>query len=99
MKENRIRRGLGRPGCFEPLPPPSQSATSAPNAPVAQLDRALPSEGKGHTFESCRVRHSRTMSPVPVACVLWQCGFVETDVADEVARVNSARATLDDQAT
>ena len=26
------------------------------NAPVAQLDRALPSEGKGHTFESCRVR-------------------------------------------
>jgi hypothetical protein len=29
----------------------------SPNAPVAQLDRALPSEGKGHTFESCRVRH------------------------------------------
>jgi hypothetical protein len=28
-----------------------------PYAPVAQLDRALPSEGKGHTFESCRVRH------------------------------------------
>ena len=26
------------------------------DAPVAQLDRALPSEGKGHTFESCRVR-------------------------------------------
>ena len=26
-------------------------------APVAQLDRALPSEGKGHTFESCRARH------------------------------------------
>jgi hypothetical protein len=25
-------------------------------APVAQLDRALPSEGRGHTFESCRVR-------------------------------------------
>ena len=28
----------------------------SPVAPVAQLDRALPSEGKGHTFESCRVR-------------------------------------------
>ena len=28
-----------------------------PHAPVAQLDRALPSEGRGHTFESCRVRH------------------------------------------
>src|SRR5437870_2895222 len=26
-------------------------------APVAQLDRASPSEGEGHTFESCRVRH------------------------------------------
>ena len=26
--------------------------------PVAQLDRALPSEGRGHRFESCRVRHS-----------------------------------------
>jgi hypothetical protein len=25
-------------------------------APVAQLDRALPSEGKGRTFESSRVR-------------------------------------------
>ena len=29
----------------------------AKKAPVAQLDRALPSEGKGHRFESCRVRH------------------------------------------
>jgi hypothetical protein len=30
-------------------------------APVAQLDRALPSEGKGHTFESCRVRQFDTI--------------------------------------
>ncbi len=30
------------------------------HAPVAQLDRAPPSEGGGHTFESCRVRHFRT---------------------------------------
>jgi hypothetical protein len=29
-------------------------------APVAQLDRALPSEGKGQRFESPRARHSRT---------------------------------------
>src|SRR6185312_10614136 len=28
----------------------------APYALVAQLDRALPSEGRGHRFESCRVR-------------------------------------------
>ena len=27
------------------------------SAPVAQLDRALPSEGRGHRFKSCRVRH------------------------------------------
>lgn len=29
------------------------------DAPVAQLDRAPPSEGGGRTFESCRVRHFR----------------------------------------
>ncbi len=28
----------------------------APQAPVAQLDRVLPSEGRGHRFESCRAR-------------------------------------------
>src|ERR1700678_28859 len=28
-----------------------------PKAPVAQLDRVLPSEGRGHRFESCRARH------------------------------------------
>jgi len=27
------------------------------DALVAQLDRALPSEGRGHRFESCRVHH------------------------------------------
>src|ERR1700678_1070925 len=29
-----------------------------PKAPVAQLDRVLPSEGRGHRFESCRVRQA-----------------------------------------
>ena len=28
------------------------------HAPVAQLDRVLPSEGRGHRFESCRARQS-----------------------------------------
>ena len=32
-------------------------------APVAQLDRALPSEGRGRRFESCRVRHSDPPGP------------------------------------
>ena len=39
---------------------------SSLTAPVAQLDRALPSEGKGHTFESCRVRHSATFHDIVV---------------------------------
>ena len=47
-----IRRGddSNAPFCRPPLGPTDE-------APVAQLDRALPSEGKGHTFESCRARH------------------------------------------
>jgi hypothetical protein len=45
------------------------------HAPVAQLDRALPSEGKGHTFESCRVRQlffvlQRDMQTQPATSVL-----------------------------
>ena len=46
-------------------------------APVAQLDRALPSEGKGHTFESCRVRQFNC--PVLLLMVVatrfgvWRC--------------------------
>ncbi len=31
-------------------------ANANPSAPVAQLDRALPSEGRGQRFESSRVR-------------------------------------------
>ncbi len=31
-----------------------------PKGPVAQLDRALPSEGKGHAFESRRVRQKKS---------------------------------------
>src|SRR6266478_5876788 len=36
---------------------PRKHCVSNTDAPVAQLDRAPPSEGGGHTFESCRVRH------------------------------------------
>ena len=35
---------------------PRKHCVSNRDAPVAQLDRAPPSEGGGHTFESCRVR-------------------------------------------
>src|SRR3569623_1200640 len=37
------------------------------SAPVAQLDRALPSEGRGHRFESCRVRHSSECCFLPLS--------------------------------
>lgn len=36
-------------------------------APVAQLDRALPSEGRGHWFESSRVHHSPAVSSTRLA--------------------------------
>jgi hypothetical protein len=36
---------------------PLGAVPRAHDAPVAQLDRALPSEGKGREFESRRVRH------------------------------------------
>ena len=41
---------------YRPLPLPAVSSIEARQAPVAQLDRALPSEGKGRTFESSRAR-------------------------------------------
>jgi hypothetical protein len=39
-----------------PLPQPARSANDVFAAPVAQLDRALPSEGRGREFESRRAR-------------------------------------------
>jgi hypothetical protein len=41
-----------------PLPRVDRSGIKSPEAPVAQLDRALPSEGKGQRFESPRARQS-----------------------------------------
>lgn len=47
-----------RPQSTRPLKPCPNSATHDFNrAPIAQLDRVLPSEGKGHWFESSWVRH------------------------------------------
>ncbi len=43
---------------------PAHTANRRWQAPVAQLDRALPSEGRGHRFESCRVRQpTHAMTP------------------------------------
>ena len=49
--ESRKRPWLRRGARFGYMSSPSA-------APVAQLDRVLPSEGRGHRFESCRVRHN-----------------------------------------
>ena len=45
--QGRAERALSRRG---------RSALGTRHGPVAQLDRASPSEGEGRTFESCRVR-------------------------------------------
>src|SRR5690554_7428188 len=47
------------PGWRLALCPPYGAATTHRSyAPVAQLDRVLPSEGRGHRFESCRARQT-----------------------------------------
>src|SRR5690606_696043 len=46
-------------------------ATAAHSAPVAQLDRALPSGGKGQRFESSRVRQ---IQKATLAVAFWICG-------------------------
>ena len=43
---------------LDPLAAVAAAAKRARHAPVAQLDRALPSEGRGQRFESSRARHS-----------------------------------------
>ena len=61
-------------------PPPEPSLAAGPlalapfakrpltrPAPVAQLDRALPSEGRGHRFESCRVRQRFWRRPIRIS--------------------------------
>ena len=59
----RTRPGHGQGNCARPVAGVSLqrcdgAAIDVHSAPVAQLDRALPSEGRGRGFESRRVRHS-----------------------------------------
>ena len=44
---------------------PVTCVSSSRAAPVAQLDRVLASEAKGHRFESCRARHPFGMNSTP----------------------------------
>ena len=52
----------GRRDFFESLTCPDAGANVGALAPVAQLDRASPSGGEGHRFESCRA-HSKMTKP------------------------------------
>jgi hypothetical protein len=69
-------------------------------APVAQLDRALPSEGKGHKFESCRARHHsgtnvRTPSPATyVASIQFNGAEAASSSAEQRTRYQEDRAYL-----
>src|SRR5665213_3185321 len=63
-----------------------------PNAPVAQLDRALPSEGKGHTFESCRVRQIYDRGSCGRPCVP---GSVKTRLSQGRAELFSLFSSFD----
>jgi hypothetical protein len=48
-------------------------ALSAPaDAPIAQLDRALPSEGKGQRFESSWVRHFFLQAINFIEILVWR---------------------------
>src|SRR5436190_7685033 len=55
--------------CGPALPRRKRSANDVRSAPVAQLDRALPSEGRGHKFESCRARQFGTKLGTPKPAV------------------------------
>ena len=61
MKRENARDGVcflcGRDGTEDPLDFHHIFGGNAADAPVAQLDRVLDSDSKGHRFESCRVRH------------------------------------------
>ncbi len=71
--DGRRHRGDGVPGAALYAPPaaalwcrrisPGRRQPPRGTAPVAQLDRALPSEGRGHEFESRRVRQLIRRNP------------------------------------
>ncbi len=52
------------------LPPRGFFVITSPPAPVAQLDRALPSGGRGQTFKSSRVHHQNHPPNAGVFCIL-----------------------------
>ena len=53
-----VCRAPPRALCFTTFGPVTIYDRNKKRAPVAQLDRALASEARGHRFESCRVRQS-----------------------------------------
>jgi hypothetical protein len=92
-----------QPACISPpasVSNPSPRSSTPLRAPVAQLDRALPSEGRGREFESRRVRqyYQRPGRPfldsIPVMATIWQPGcnkFLARVMAIREARLTGAR--------
>ena len=52
-------------------------------APVAQLDRALPSEGRGQGFESLRVRHTN------ILILFVNCRLLRCEIPAKICRGNT----------
>ena len=57
----------------------------APLAPLAQLDRALPSEGRGQRFESSRVRHLSHVHVMRICAVKLINPIIENKVGPHVS--------------
>ena len=60
-------------------------------APVAQLDRVLPSEGRGRGFESRLVHHLLSLVSQGIALLTETCPSPERRLALHLPRLNVAR--------
>ena len=65
-------------------------------APVAQLDRVLPSEGRGRRFKSCRARHSKNATlAVAFLYGVFSKGVDYRDIVEIKVQQNGRTAVLD----
>ena len=66
------------------------------NAPVAQLDRVLPSEGRGRRFKSCRARHTKNATlAVAFLYGVFSKGMDYRDIVEIKVQQNGRTAVLD----
>ena len=66
------------------------------NAPVAQLDRVLPSEGRGRRFKSCRARHTKNATlAVAFLYGVFSKGMDYRDIVEIKVQQNGRTAVLE----